>query len=55
MQVKNILENEVLKSNLGNYLKSYQLNENRNIYLKGDFYIDGNIFLPIEKIVTLLH
>ena len=49
MQVKNILENEVLKSNLGNYLKSYQLNENRNIYLKGDFYIDGNIFLPIEK------
>ena len=25
MQVKNILENEVLKSNLGNYLKSYQL------------------------------
>ena len=49
MQVTNFLSNEVLDSNLGNHLETYQLNKNRYIYLKGNFFIDGNAFLPIEK------
>ena len=49
MLVKNFLKKEIETSSLSKYLESYSSNNITYTLLKGNFFIDGNIFLPIEK------
>ena len=40
---------EVLNCKLSKHIQRFKINDNEYIYLKGNFFIDGNIFLPIEN------
>ncbi len=49
MRVNDYDINEILNCKLSKYIQNFQGKSNNYTYLKGDFFIDGNVFLPIEN------
>ena len=49
MRVSDYNINEILNCKLNKYIHNYQGKKNNYTYLKGDFFIDGNVFLPTEN------
>ena len=49
MRVVDFSSKEISNCKLSNYIQIFKSNNYNHTYLKGDFFIDGNIFLPIEN------
>ena len=47
MRVVDFSSKEISNCKLSNYIQIFKSNNYNHTYLKGDFFIDGNIFLPI--------
>ena len=49
MRVTDYNINEISNCKLGKYLQNFNGKSNSYTYLTGNFFLDGNIFLPIES------